>query len=56
VLNSEVSLGVNGLISAAKECDSVGATPNKGEVSSVKRGFDLAMIHLQNAQSIIEAG
>ncbi len=56
ILTSEVSMGTSALISASKTCLATGPTPNKGEISTVKRGLDTAMAHLRNAQSIIDAG
>jgi hypothetical protein len=56
MLSAEIGMGANGLISASKDCINTGATPNKGQVATVKRSFDVAMMHLNNAQSIIDAG
>jgi hypothetical protein len=56
VLTAEVSMGVNGLLEATKECLGAGADPNSAQVTSVKRELDLATVHLNNAKSLIQRG
>ena len=56
VLTAEVSMGVNGLLQATKECLGAGADPNSAQVNSVKRELDLATVHLNNAKALIQRG
>ena len=56
VLTSEVSWGVNALIAGTKRCLSVGTEVNRAEINSVRRLFDIAMLHLNNAEALMHGG
>jgi hypothetical protein len=56
VLTAEVSRAVTPLLAGTKRCLAVGTEADRAEVNSVRRLFETAMVHLNNADTLIGDG